>query len=94
MKDRQIVVDEVLSKLSSSKVRCTYAALRDHLGLEYTNAVFRFLGEKRPEASWIVRQDDLLPGKYRSEDIADGLTESPVLKSAKALERFMEKGVI
>ena len=62
--DRQRVTKEVLNGLNAVNVRCTYGALGGILGVAPVG-VGRFLGEMRPEASWVVNVKTGKPTGYK-----------------------------
>jgi hypothetical protein len=84
-------VAEVLAALNARETRCTYQALKEYCGLDSNFQLFPYLGKKRPEASWIVRSDTSLPGKYPPEELHPNLENNPlVIDSLEQLAAFME----
>ena len=67
--DRQKMnkVDEILEFLNEKRIRCTYTAVAEVIG---TNAqsVSRYLGEMRPEASWVVSKETGTPTGYSENE--------------------------
>lgn len=70
------VVAAVLEVLNAHELRCTYQALADYSGAGTPFNLFPYLGKKRPWASWVVRGDTGLPGKYDHEDLHPNLTRN------------------
>jgi len=85
------IVTEVLKVLNVHELRCTYQALAEYSGAGVPFKLFPYLGKKRPEASWVVREDDGLPGKYTSEDIHPNLKKNDrIIETAEQLRALMD----
>ena len=54
--------DLILDYLNRARVRCTYKAFADVLGVPERSSG-RYLGDPRPEASWVVKK----AGKHKRE---------------------------
>ncbi len=59
-------IDAIISCLNKNKVRCTYSAVGDVLGIE-AQSVAGLLGERRPEVSWVVSREKKEPTGYTDE---------------------------
>ena len=66
--DKQCV-KEVLDSLNAVKVRCTYGALGGLLGVPPWNVAKRYLGDRRPRASWVVNQRERTPTGFSHEQM-------------------------
>ena len=68
--------------------------LRDYCGLTKTVMLFRYLGSKRPEASWIVRQDTKMPGGYPQNVVHPHLKiHTEVIDSSDSLHALMSERI-
>ncbi len=56
-------IDKILEYLNHVKTRCTYGAVAKVLGTN-SQSVGKYLGEKRPEASWVVNATTGEPTGY------------------------------
>lgn len=78
-------IEKVLSALNKHRIRATYGAVADYLGT-HPRLVGRLIGERRPEASWIVSKRDGLPTGYRETDYHENLlSNSKIIDSADEL---------
>jgi hypothetical protein len=57
-------ITKVLQFLNRAKIRATYGAVGEALGDVPGRAVGEMLGDRRPEASWVVRADTGKPSGY------------------------------
>ena len=73
-KDREKLVECVLVYLNHEKQRCTYGALASMLGVKPIE-VSAYLGNKRPETSWVVAADTGKPTKFTEDQLAEGLCD-------------------
>ncbi|SON50106.1 hypothetical protein [Vibrio tapetis] len=64
MSAKEEVVLKILGYLNEIEVRATYGAVAEVLGVLPRSVGQQFLGEKRPYASWVVREDTGLPTDY------------------------------
>ncbi len=81
---------EILAFLGRHKQRATYGAVADVLGIHAT-AVGGVLGERRPEASWVVAADTGLPTGYADHQLHPGLLLNPeIVRSGDGLRRRMQ----
>jgi hypothetical protein len=62
-------VEEILDYLNENRVKATYNAVAEAIGIHHSNLVqlFPFLGERRPRASWVVNKRDHEPAKYTAD---------------------------
>ena len=83
-------VDAILAYLNLKKVRATYGAMAEILGI-HALKVGQYLGEKRPYASWIVSKDSGMPSGYKPVDCHPDLTVNErIIQTGKELELELE----
>lgn len=82
---------EVLKFLNEEKRRCTYKAIGDVIGVFHRNVNERYLGERRAEASWVVRKEDGLPSGYNPNKLHPLFRKKRVIESGDELKREFEK---
>ena len=76
--DKQVCkTRRVLAYLNHEKRRCTYGALAGVLGVS-AQSVGKALGQKRPEASWVVCKATGLPTGYTEDQLAEDLPSKPI----------------
>lgn len=89
-------VKEILAYLNDARVRCTYGAVGKVIGVHQLS-VGGYLGERRKEASWVVRADTGEPTGYTDAKKHPRLKEREhIIRSGAELERCMrnyKKGV-
>ena len=86
---KEIRVKEILAYLNAAHVRCTYKAAGEVIGVP-PQSVGRYLGERRQEASWVVRADTGEPTGYTDAEKHPRLKErGHVIKSGAELEKRM-----
>ena len=87
MQDKiKIVVDY----LNEVKTRCTYNAAAKALGIT-PQALRKLLGERRPEASWLVNVGTEEPAGYSDEEKHPELYRTErIIKSAEVLTRNLD----
>lgn len=73
--DVRTEVGSILRFLNSEKIRCTYGAIADALGVNVMK-VAGLLGRRRPEASWVVNKNTLRPTGYDPEEEHPSLYDS------------------
>lgn len=84
-------VELILSCLNQEKIRCTYSAVGKVLGVD-TKAVGALLGEKRPEASWVVSKAKHEPTGYAEDQKHPDLLANPeVIDSEDELRTLLSK---
>lgn len=84
-------VELILSCLNQEKIRCTYSAVGKVLGVD-TKAVGALLGEKRPEASWVVSKAKHEPTGYaEGQKHPDLLANPEVIDSEDELRTLLSK---
>lgn len=72
-------VETILAFLNRERVRATYGAVGEAIGGLPGRAVGSMLGDRRPEASWVVNADTGLPTGYAPNELAPGLTDDPTI---------------
>ena len=83
-------MNEILDCLNSVRIRCTYNALAEYLKVGMTD-VFVMLGQRRPEASWVVNRNSLRPTGYSPNQTHPDLYKNKVVITTGAeLERLIE----
>jgi hypothetical protein len=81
----------ILFFLNEARIRATYGAVADAVGVR-PDFLSAQLGDRRPEASWVVRSDDGLPTAYTSDLLHPELLHSPeIIRSASELVRRMKQ---
>jgi len=87
---KQETVRLVLKKLNERKIRCTYGAVADLLRVPPVG-VSQYLGDKRPEASWVVGKSTKLPSGYAPSDYHPELLSSEyVIESGGELKLLLD----
>lgn len=84
-------VDEILEFLNEKRIRCTYTALAVVIG---TNAqsVSRYLGRRRPEASWVVSKENRTPTGYsENERHRDLFRTEKIIHSGLELKKALDE---
>ncbi len=83
-------LQRVLDFLNRSRLRATYGAVGDAIGGVPARAIGEMLGEKRPEASWVVNRDSGEPTGYQASQCHPELHSNPyVIRSGTDLLRRM-----
>lgn len=78
---------KIVDYLNQVKTRCTYGAVADVLGVNPKN-IGAYLGERRPEVSWIVNSKTHEPTDYLdSEKHPDLYRTNMVISSPEVLRR-------
>ena len=62
-----VTLEEILRFLNDAKVRATYGAVAEVLGVTPRSMGVR-LGPRRPDASWIVSAENGLPADYSQDE--------------------------
>ena len=84
-------VDEILDCLNRMRVRATYQAVGDVIGVFQRN-VARWLGEHSQRASWVVAKKTGLPTNYSDNDRHPDLMNSPrVISTEQELRELLEE---
>ncbi len=93
MTSNENIVKEIIEFLNEKKIRCTYEALADCLdGVEAWNVAGKYLGEKRPEVSWVVNKGKNLPTGFSENQMHPDLQKnSHVIRDAKELEAYVRE---
>ena len=85
--DMQEKVYKILDYLNKIKTRCTYGAVAEVLGVN-SRSVGQILGERRPEASWVVNSKTGDPTDYLDSEKHPELYRTDfIIKSADVLRR-------
>ncbi|MDN3680326.1 hypothetical protein AB6F11_10630 [Vibrio sp. 10N.247.311.14] len=88
MSEKEEVVLKILDYLNEIEVRATYGAVAEVLGVLPRSVGQQFLGEKRPYASWVVREDTGLPTDYLEDQLHPKLlSKKSLIKSGSVLRR-------
>lgn len=78
----KLTINEILECLNAQKIRCTYTALAEYLGIEAKD-VGQKLGRRCPEASWIVGARSHRPTGYSKDELAPDLFSNKVVISTE-----------
>ena len=85
--------DLILDYLNRARVRCTYIAFADVLGVQVRSAG-RHLGDHRPYASWVVAKRDGNPTDYTEYNKHRELYRtSHIIMTGEELVRCMRRNV-
>ena len=77
----------IIDYLNKVKTRCTYGVVAEILGVT-SQSVGKHLGERRPEASWVVNSKTGDPTDYTdSEKHPELYRTNRIIKSAEVLRR-------
>ena len=88
--ERKDQIREILGYCNQVKVRVTYGAVADILGIR-PQSVGEYLGNKRPEASWIVNNRTKAPTGYSKEQMHEYLFKnSRVICDAQELRQELK----
>lgn len=86
-------IDTILVALNRYKIRATYGAVGELLGIPAIG-VGRRLGDQRPEASWIVSAKTGKPSGYTEDNChAELYSNSLVIRSGEQLRALIENGL-
>ena len=87
-----VTVETVLAYLNREQVRATYAAVAAVVGI-CPPAMGRALGDRRPEASWVVNAVLGMPTGYKPHQIHPELLRTPkIIRSPQELSERMKGG--
>jgi hypothetical protein len=78
-------IDEILEVLNRHRVRATYGAVGDFMRVP-AQSVSRWLGKRRPEASWVVAKQTLRTTGYTDDELHPDLPGSRVVTTAPNCE--------
>ena len=81
--------EQIIACLNLHHTRATYGAVAQLLGLPTVAINHQLLGPPRPEASWIVSQDDGQPRGYSQDNIHSDLPGSPMVTTAHELLQLL-----
>lgn len=85
-------IEEILEYLNAARVRCTYGAVGEIIGVPPQSVGRSYLGEPRPEASWVVRKGTREPMGYKSDQKHPQLKEKDhIIRSGAELEKCMRE---
>ena len=86
-----MVAKEILEFLNRHRVRATYGAVADLLGV-LPRGVGAMLGEKRPEASWVVNAQTGEPTGYTTSQCHPELhSKTTLLRTGDELRRAIRR---
>lgn len=89
-----INIENILRCLNDKKRCATYGAVAHVLNIDALQCS-ELLGERRPEASWVVNADSGLPTKYRREQLhPDLLLHRDVISTAEDLHKLCNFGYL
>ncbi len=86
-------IKRVLDYLNRNKIRATYGAVGDYLGLPRWPMPNwdELLVARSPYSSWIVRTRDGLPGGYALEELHPDLESQPeIITEGKQLKEILD----
>ncbi len=82
-------MEKILACLNQKKIRCTYSAVGEVLGMD-AKVVGGHLGDRRPEASWVVGKATGEPTGYADEEKHPDLLSNPaVIDSGEELKNLL-----
>ena len=85
-------IDKILDCLNSERIRCTYSAVAEVLGVP-AQSVGQFLGIPRPEASWVVNARTGRPTGYAGNQMHPELFRTTrVITTGDELRRQLPSG--
>ena len=73
-----MTIDDILVILNMWKVRATYGAVADVSG-KLASSVGSLLGQRRPEASWVVNSKTDRPSGYSPDQCHKDLCSNPII---------------
>ena len=87
----QAGINKILDCLNAEKIRCTYGSVAEYLKIEPIK-VGSVLGQRRPEASWVVGKNSLRPTGYTKDQIHPDLDKNKeVITTGIELQRLLER---
>lgn len=87
---RRLAVLRILQVLNGRRQRATYGAVGNAIGVHPKYVRRRYLGDRRPEASWVVLGNTGKPGGYsESEMHADLFSNDTVLRTGAELNDLL-----
>ena len=85
--DRAATLQRIIDYLNETKTRTTYGVIAELLGVN-PRQVGQLLGDKRPEASWVVNGKTREPTDYSdAEKHADLYMTERIIESAEVFRR-------
>lgn len=89
--DRQRKVDEILHCLNAERIRATYGAVGDLIGIPAIS-VSQYLGERRLKASWVVNDDTGQPTGYTADEKHPELRRTAhIIRAGDALDALLRQ---
>ncbi len=79
----------IVGYLNDHRVRASYGAVAEALGIHHVRDLAPLLGERRPEVSWIVNKGTGMPTGYSEEQTHSDLKSSTKFVTDSALLRHM-----
>ena len=87
-----MTVKEILDYLNEAQIRCTYHAFGELTGTPAQSVAKQHLGERRPEASWVVSGDTGEPTGYSRGDMHPNLLKNAVIiRTGEELSRSIRE---
>lgn len=74
-----ITAKEILDYLNDVEIRCTYGAFGKLTGTPPRSVAGKHLGERRPEASWVVNRKTKKPTDYLPEEMHPNLFKNEAI---------------
>ena len=74
-----ITAKEILDYLNDVEIRCTYQAFGELMDTPARLVARKYLGEKRPEASWVVSNKTKKPTSYLPEEMHPNLFKNEAI---------------
>ena len=74
-----ITAKEILDYLNEVEIRCTYGAFGELAGTHAGSVARKHLGERRPEASWVVKGEKGRPTGYLPGELHPNLFKNEVI---------------
>lgn len=85
-------IEDILDALGAEKVRATYGAVGEVLGVDPRNVAPRFLGNRRPAASWVVNAGTGMPTDYLAANCHKDLKKNDkIIDSKEELLELLEQ---
>lgn len=83
-----ITAKEILDYLNEVEIRCTYGAFGELTDTPAQSVAQKHLGEKRPEASWVVNSETEKPTGYLPGELHPNLFKNEVIiRTGKELRK-------
>ena len=84
-------IAEILCCLNTDGIRATYGAVGKVIGV-IPRGVGKYLGDRRAEASWVVRKKDGHPTGYNRDDKHEKLySNTRIIQTGAELDELLQK---